>query len=495
MSERKQQVQQLYASALALQKAGNWKEAEAGYRDLLALAPGLAEAQTGLGNVLQSVRRLREAADCYRAAIAVRPAHVTAHYNLGVVLAALGQPLDAINAYRAAIRIKPELFQAHANLGVLLHDAGDLDQAESSYGAALKLNADDIETVNNLAVLLRDRGRLDDAAALFDRALGLRPQSAEIQRNVGLLHFLKGDYARGWPAYQWRWKCPDFAAAGRTLPWPRWAGETLGDGALFVWKEQALGEEILFSGMIEDLTARGLRVVWEADARLVGLLQRSFPNVDIVPPLTLQALANRHVVAQIPAGDLGSYLRGGLDRFSRTRHAYLKPDPARRDAFRTRLALAPSQRAVGISWRSRNPIFGQHKSSALQDWARLLVTPDVVFVDLQYGDTVAERAGCPGLRHLDDLDLTRDIDGLASLMAACDHIVTVSNTTAHLGGALGCDTSVLVPDGGGKLWYWGHQSESTPWYPTIRLVRQTQRGDWKASLDRVAGRLRAALPT
>lgn len=477
------QVDKLYAAALAEQHAGRWREAEAGYRRVLAQAPNLAEAHTGLGNVLQALGRVPEAIDCYRSALAAKPTHVTAQYNLGIALAAIGRRDEAIDAYRAALRLNANLFQAHANLGVLLHDANDLDGAENCYRSALSINPNDVETTNNAAVLLRDRGRLAEAAPLFARALMLKPQSPEIRRNFALLHLLNQDYARGWEAYEWRWKCADFAGAVRPFTAPRWTGEALQGGKLLVWSEQGLGDEILFAGMANDLVARGVNTMWEADPRLVALLQRSFPAIEFLP----RGAALPAVAAQIPAGSLGSILRASADAFPKDRSGYLKVDEARRAQFRARLALQGGQRAVGISWRSRNQVFGHHKSSTLREWANLLARPDAVFVDLQYGDTADER-GAMGrtLVHLDDLDLTTDIDGVAALIAACDEVVTVSNTTAHLAGALGIPTSVLVPYAGGKLWYWGHQISTPTWYPTVRLFRQERAGDWTGLLDTVA---------
>ncbi|MDX2225456.1 MAG: hypothetical protein SFV21_22070, partial [Rhodospirillaceae bacterium] len=129
----------------------------------------------------------------------------------------------------------------------------------------------------------------------------------------------------------------------------------------------------------------------------------------------------------------------------------------------------------------------RHKSTSLADWRPILSAPGVVFVDLQYGDTLAERAAAGAeLVHLQDMDLTNDLDGLAALTAACDLVITVSNTTAHLAGALGVPTWVLVATGWGSLWYWGAGTPDTPWYPTAKIFTRRSGQDWRPLLTEVA---------
>jgi hypothetical protein len=153
------------------------------------------------------------------------------------------------------------------------------------------------------------------------------------------------------------------------------------------------------------------------------------------------------------------------------------------------------QRVIGVSWLSRNEDIGAGKSMALSDLEPLFDAPSVRWVDLQYGDTRAERAALaarkpPGLVHRDDIDLFQDLDGLAALICSCDLVVTVSNTTAHLAGALGVPTLVLVSHGARKLWYWGEGTDRTPWYPSIGILRQDAAGSWATAVSEVGRRVR-----
>jgi hypothetical protein len=183
------------------------------------------------------------------------------------------------------------------------------------------------------------------------------------------------------------------------------------------------------------------------------------------------------------------FFRDDISKFPK-RARYLTADAARSQAIRASLNLAPGEKLIGMSWFSKNPRFGGTKSTTLFDWAPVFAIPGARFVDLQYGDTAADRQAFKGktgldLIHVEGLDLTADIDGAAALTAACDLVVTVSNTTAHIAGALGPPLQVLVPEGMGKLWYWGNNSETTPWYPRARFYRQSVLGDWTPIMGQV----------
>jgi hypothetical protein len=316
-------------------------------------------------------------------------------------------------------------------------------------------------------------------------------------KNLGIVSLLRGDFVTGWREYNWRWLADKIII--RQYPVPVWQGQPLGDGALLVWAEQGVGDEILQAGMIGDLLSRGINLVWEVDPRMATLFQRSFPGARKIFPRVLPPITNRvdpGVAAHIAAGSMGEFIRRSYDDFPRDRRRYLTADKARADEFRARLGLAPGERLVGISWLSKNVAFGESKSTPLEAWADILKTPGLKLVDLQYGDTHAERKAFHkkhgvNVAHLDDLDLRDDLDGLASLISVCDLVVTVSNSTAHFAGALGVPVWIMIPAGVGKFWYWGLGGESSPWYPSATLIRQDATQDWRPVLENVARRLAA----
>ena len=201
----------------------------------------------------------------------------------------------------------------------------------------------------------------------------------------------------------------------------------------------------------------------------------------VVVPLNAQSVP-RGVDAQISIANLGRHLRPDWPSFPKRDRGYLLADPSRTAGLRSRLA-DDQHKVVGLSWRSVSPQFGRHKSAKLVDFLQMLRLPGVRFVDLQYGETADERdaikreTGIEIVR-LKDVDNTYDIDGLAALVSACDAVVTVSNTTAHLAGALGVPTWAFVPNGFAHLWYWFAGKEQSPWYPRVTVKFQNEKQSW-----------------
>ena len=173
--------------------------------------------------------------------------------------------------------------------------------------------------------------------------------------------------------------------------------------------------------------------------------------------------------------------------------------PARTAAFRQRLALAPGEKLVGMSWLSKNAAFGASKSTTLAQWAQILRTPGVkihrpaIWRHRRRKSARLARDLGITLLHIEGLDLKDDLDGVAALTAACDLVITVSNTAAHIAAALGIPTWILIASGIGKFWYWGFDAPTVPWYPTARLVRQQEGESWERPLRVMAKGLQEVL--
>jgi hypothetical protein len=304
---------------------------------------------------------------------------------------------------------------------------------------------------------------------------------------------LQGDLANGWREFEWRWRCAAFPFPRRGFFQPLWDGSRRANGSLLVWGEQGVGDEILFGSMVPDLLRGGWNVIWEMDWRLVPLIQRSVPGIQAIARSTPAHPLTEVAPLQSPAASLGRYLRTAERDFPKA--PYLRADADRTAAYR-RILGRGAKRVVGLSWISRNAQWGEHKTLALSDLAPVLTIPDTIFVDLQYGETAAERATVKESLGIEivrppDLDLFNDLDGLAAAVSACDLVISVSNTTAHLAGALGVPVWVMVPSTRGRLWCWGADGDRSLWYSSAMLFRQSMSGAWGDAVDRMAMGLRA----
>jgi tetratricopeptide (TPR) repeat protein len=467
-------------------------EALDSYGRAVALKPAYPEALYNKGNLLASLGRHKEALDCFDRALALRPKYAKAHNNRGNALETLERRTEALASYQEALAIEPCFPEALANSGNTLVKVGRYPEAVHNLRQAVALNPRNAEAHYNLGNALQWSGEHDEALAAYDRALALQPDYYDPRWNKALLTLALGRLTEGFEQYETRWLSLD--ARPRRYMAPRWTGETI-DGTLLVWVEQGLGDQILCFGMVEEARARARALVLEVEPRLVTLFQRSLPGIEVVP--AGPQLHQGPMDAQVPLGGLAGHLRRSWDAFPRRVEGYLRADPRRAADVRAR--INPDGRpTVGLSWRSVSPKVGQSKSARLVDFEALLRLPNCRFVDLQYGDTAAEREAIGQelgvtVEHVGEIDNTNDIDGLAALVSACDAVVTVSNTTAHLAGALGRPTFVLVPFGQAQLWCWFKEGDTSPWYPRVQLHRQRIGQPWADLVPAVADAVTALI--
>jgi tetratricopeptide (TPR) repeat protein len=500
-----------YNFAALLRDAGRTDEAITQYERAVAARPQFADAHVGLGKILASLGRHDEAARAFETALAhkasdpdtyvllgnslnataryadaverfeialsLAPKRAEAHHNLAVALQALNRNADAIPHYERVIAIDPDNPTASMNLGNALHELGRYAEALAPLERAIAQRPNHAHAHANYANTLHALGRHDDAIRHFDRAIALDPDDAGLKFNKSQLCLALGQFGEGWELYENRW-----AAVASNKPRdyqrPRWDG--MRTGTLLAWAEQGLGDQILQAGMVEELRGHAESLVLEVEPRLVPLFARSFPQTRVV------ALADTIFAepfdVHVPLGSLAKRFRTNWEAFPRRDAGYLQADAGRAAQLRQRLK-SDTRAVVGLSWVSHNPRTGKSKSATLRDFGSILRLPNVRFVDLQYGDTQAERAAAEqdfGVRveRLDDIDNTNDIDGLAALISACDAVVSVSNTTAHLAGALGARTWTLVPHGHARIWYWFKEGDLSPWYGRVHVRRQANAQSW-----------------
>ena len=480
--------------ALVHHQAGRAVEAEQAYRQALSQDPGNFVAHVNLGVVLQDQGRLEDAVESFLNALAIDSSAADVHYGLGLLHLDRDETADAEAAFRGAVEINPEYSEALNGLAIALDKQGNREEAAAAFERALAANPGFAEAHNNLGNLLHKEGRPDDAEAAFRRAIDINPDYAEAHRNLAHVLLLAGRLNEGWKEFQWRWRCRDFPAENRPFPPTPWSGEPVDGRTVLVWGEQGVGDEVHFAAMVPDLIDAGARVVLECEHRLVPLFGRSFPEATCVArenPPAAETMAE-DIDFQVPSGNLGRWLRPDLDSFP-AREAYLTADGDWAQALKDRYRDGGDDRLVGMAWISKNPEIGKAKSMALMDWRPLAAIGGIRFIDLQYGDTAEERARFERatgttIIHDDGIDQIADLDAFAAQVAAMDLIISVSNTTVHLSGALGVPTWVLLNTL--PLCVWMAKGEDSPWYPSLRLFRQTRAGEWADVIGRVADALR-----
>lgn len=472
----------------ALAATGDSAGEIAAYRRALSINPELAPVWSNLGNALREGGEAAAAVAACRKAVELDPGLAEAWSNLGNALLENGEHEEALLSCQTALRLAPGLAEAWSALGGALLAMRRYDEAVHAHRKSVEYRPASADLHFNLGMTLQHCGRSAEAIPSLRRALEVEPDHAEAHFELGLALLVTGQLREGWAEYEWRWRRP--GAEPKRHDFAPWDGDASRPRRLLVWGEQGIGDQILYGSLIAELAASPLALTLEVDRRLAPIYQRSLPRVAVVPrrePLAFDA--NVHD-CQVPMASLGRSLRPSFESFPR--RAFVKPDTARVNEYRRRMAGGPA--TIGISWRSANREFGSFKSTELSDWLEILRVPHARFVDLQYGDTTSERQSLEretGVRieHWPDLDLAEDLDGLAALCVACDLVVTVSNVTAHIAGAAGCSVWLIAPKGNGRLWYWFSGRSDSPWYPAVRLFDQALPGSWRETLDAVASEL------
>lgn len=344
------------------------------------------------------------------------------------------------------------------------------------------------EILLNLSTFLRYGGHHAAAEALIRRVLALRPEDRDAAHNLAICLLAAGKLEEGWRYFDHRLTAPQQRIGNRGAGLPRWHGEE--GRSVYFWSEQGVGDHIMYASCLPDALKVAERAVIDCDVRLVPLFDRSFPSATVVP-LSDPNGPSRDIGeadVEMPMGSLLAMFRRAESDFPR--RAFLVPDREKVDGYRRRLeeAHGAGKRFVGISWRSGNLKQGPGKSLDILEFAPLLAAKDVVLVSFQYGEAQADLdrfEAETGHRPMvfDDLDPTMDIDGLAALCCAVDQVVTVSNVTAHLAGALGQKVVNMIQPA--VDWRWFTDRVDTPWYPNMTLIRQSRMGDWSGMMSKV----------
>jgi tetratricopeptide (TPR) repeat protein len=500
-----------YNRGLILQQAGRLDDAAVDFRQVAALQPADPGAWESLGETLLALGRQEEALQAYDRALALNPGAAELHANRGVALRTLGMLPEALAAQDRALALKSGYAEGWSNRGNVLNDLGRLEEALASFDRALALNprlpaalvnrANVLRGLGRLpealagydgaialdptyvsahhhrAILLMDLQRLTEALAAFDQALALRPGDAEAERAKSMALLLAGDFERGLPLYERRAKRPPEVACDI----PPWLGETPIEGrTVLVWAEQGLGDTVQFCRYVPLLAAYGARVALQAQKPLLPLLtslagvdaliaqDEAPPAFDLHVPLMSLPLAFHTRPETIPAST-----------------AYLAADPAEAQAWSERLGPRTRPR-IGLVWSGR----AQHRNDSHRSLplARLLAAMPEGFdyVSLQQEvrpQDLAALAANPNVRHF-GAEL-KDFASTAALVSLMDAVVSVDTSLAHLSGALGKDTRLLLSRIG-QDWRWLTARGDTPWYPSMLLYRQGDDRDWAGPLAAIA---------
>lgn len=464
--------QELYISGLLALRDG---DADAVGRLLAASRqqPAHQGVRRNLLRAFIAARRFQQALEHADVCLTLTPDDAEFHFARGTALNALGEPAAACAALSRAVSLRPDHAPSLLNLANAKVDLDDLEAAEELCRRAIRQDPRLIEAHASLGFILTARGRPAQAIAACEAAIELSPEYTPAHWNLAVAALLSGDLARGFAEYEWRKRhlpyCRDFAP----LPGPQWDGSDPTGRTILVRAEQGFGDIIQFARYLPLMHEAGGDAVLVCPAAMAPLM-RSMPGIRVVTqgsvPPRYNSWIDQMSLPRVFHATLGT-LPGA--------NGYLQADPTRVAGWRANL---PVGRKVGVVFAG-NALHGNDRRRSVPPRTAfpLPEIPGVTYINLHHGPTAM------GLGLTDLTAQLTDYAETAALLANLDLIVTVDTSIAHLAGAMGRPAWVLLP--AAPDWRWLLARTDSPWYASLRLLRQQRAGDWAPVLAQVTHEL------
>ncbi len=481
-----------------LTMSGQAEAALAFFGTSLALNPLQPTAHTDLGNALSKLGRPKSAVESFDRALALEPDYLPALNNRSGQRLEIKDAAGALDDADRVIARNPKLTPPYRHRSRALLMLGRLDEALTAIDAAMALEDDNADNFSIRAAALTALGRFEDAAQALDAAVALQPANPNYRQSRAYARLRLKQFRDGWADHEHRWQADAFRLHSRG-PAPLDLIDRLDTGAaladlvgkrVLLVGEQGVGDQIMFASMIPDLMRDAASVACLTSSRMQSLFETSFPGV-----VSLESLVGVHIDEGdkvVPMGSLGALYRNTLDDFPGAPYLHARDTVVA--AWRERLGDRTAPLRVGISWRGGGDITGGAARSLSLDALRpLLERQDCEFVSLQYGGVAQEveafNATLPRPIRVFPREDIENFEALAGLVQALDLIVSVQTSLIHLSGAVGAPCLVMIPFI--PEWRYGAAGASMPWYGSVELFRQSDRGDWRpviaaigAALDR-----------
>ena len=474
------------ALGVIFKKTGKITKSLAANHKALQINPNDPETFFNLANTFKDLNKAEEAIINYKKAINLKPDYLEACNNLGIILREQKKLKESEESYKKAIKLNPNFADAYNNLGYTLRELGRLDESESSYNKAIELNPNFAEAYNNLGFVLKELGRLDESESSYNIAINLKPDFADAYNNLSLTLLSKGNFQDAFKLSEWRWKTELKIGEQFYSNKPYWDGEN--NCSVFVWREQGIGDEIMYCSILPELIEKSKKVILNCDERLIPLFKRSLPD-----KVTFESKQNNinedKYDFHIPMGSLPLHFRKDLTSFNRSSNGYLKANKVKTIEFRKQLSDKKNIKIIGLSWHTKSLIqMASFRNIPLKNLVYEINNSEIKFISLQYGDTSEEIQKVKKELGVDIIDLKEvdkrdDIDNLAALVSACDLVVSIDNFILHLAGSLGVKTKALLPFSSDSRW--GHKNDKCHLYDSVYLYRQNSLGDWKKVLKQL----------
>tara|TARA_B100001093_G_scaffold318926_1_gene304304 strand:+ start:329 stop:2338 length:2010 start_codon:yes stop_codon:yes gene_type:complete len=470
---------------ILLHEKSEYSKAIKNYKLALNIEPNYLDALCNLGNSYYELKELNKAIFAYKKAIQINPKFIEVLNNLGNVYKDIGNYDEAIGYYKRSLLLDKNFYQADCNLGKIYQMKDNLLLSRKSYLSALNKNNKHLESLNNLGILNQLEGKINDALSLFLKCRELEPDFPDANLNLAYLQLLMGDYENGLINYEWRKNVKKPIRVHCKVLSEEWNGEEkLSGNKLLVISEQGLGDNFQLMRYLIYLKKLGYEITYCVPKKLHSIMISSKINAKLI---TLDQGKSFSGIKWISIVDLLKLLKVSAQN-PLIEEPYLFPSKELISKWKNYFDNEKKD-IIGINWQGNPDVEKENllgRSFPLNEFLKITKN-DFKFLSLQKGFGSEQISTCKFVNKFvsfqNEINHIRDFNEIAAMIHNCRLIITSDSCVAHLAGAMGKETWLLlhfVPD-----WRWGLSEESTFWYPSLRIFRQSKRNDWKEVFERV----------
>ena len=428
----------------------------------------------------QKVLDFKKAIKYYDLALKINKDFQSAFINKCLCLSQMGEKKTAINLYNEGLKIYPNNIEYLTNLSSNYADIEEYDKALNLYDQILAINPNHDMALNNKGNLLTTIKKYNEAEKCFNKAISISPEKKSYKLNRGYSYLSASNYYNGFNDYENRISTIDKDLEKKIKKIPTLDLAILNkQDNVFVWSEQGIGDQVLFSKFLIDLS-KSCNVILQIDERLKPLIKRMNLNIKFIDDLQIDYSIISYQISIASLAKL--YVKNYEDLISRKSRTFPVNIELKKNILK-KINFPKNKIICGISWQTSVKNIRHKQSLNLLEFFKQVSHEKFYFVNLQYGDVSSEIRNLEdhgfSILNVKDIDNFNDIESLVSLMDLCDCVITVSNSNAHISGSIGKKTYLLLPYD--YYWYWQSDDENKNlWYKDVKIIKkQTPKEKWQ----------------
>ena len=394
--------------------------------------------------------------------------------------------------YNKALKFIDECFKINKNfnvgyiaLAIILERQGKFKEAINNLTKVINVEKNNDLALRTLGIIYSHDGNLEKAVDFLKRAIEINPNDYETKFVLGQIQLYQKNFVDGWKNYESRWLCNNFKgkafSSSKSL-----LTELDKTKKILLWSEQGIGDQIMYGSLLNEFSKLCKKLTVRIDERLIPLFEKKNRTINFIGQK--EKINETDFDNHLSIVDLGKFLRYEKKQFDNVNFPYIDVDERTSNRIK-KIFYSKDKLVIGISWTSKAEM-GENKSINYKDLIPIFKIQNTSFIDLEYMNSEQDKKNIyqmtgKKIHRINEIDYYENIVGVSSIINACDLIITCSNVNAHISGALGKKTFLLLPSGKGRLLNWSSEKNYSIWYPSVRIFQQIKSDDWFDPINKI----------